>query len=57
MRVLITGGIGAIGLAIDEAMQKKYQVTTLSRNDCDLLSIQSIEKFLSEIDFCRSSYD
>ena len=50
MRVLITGGTGAIGLAIDEAMQKKYQVTTLSRNDCDLLSIQSIEKFLSEID-------
>jgi 3-oxoacyl-[acyl-carrier protein] reductase len=48
MRVLITGAAGALGVAISDAMQTKHYVKPLSRSECDLSSIKSIETFVSE---------
>lgn len=45
MKILITGANGYVGKSLTTAFSEKYQVTTISRKNLDLLDIESLKKF------------
>jgi len=52
MKILITGGNGNIAKMIRNNLQGyKYEITSLSRSDLDVLSFTQIEKYLTENKF------
>lgn len=46
MRILITGGNGNIAKMINKNLSYKYEIVNLSRNDLNVLSLESINKYL-----------
>lgn len=52
MKVLITGANGYIGNQLVKSFIRKYDVTALTRKDCDLSSYKEIDKW-----FAKKTYD
>jgi len=51
MKVLITGVNGYIGKSLYSALKNKYNVTTITRNECDLNNSESVNLFFKDKTF------
>jgi GDP-L-fucose synthase len=48
MKILITGGNGYVGKSLHCALKDKYDVTTITRNECDLNNSESVKLFFKD---------
>ena len=48
MRILITGANGYIGKSLYNALKDKYDVTAITRNECDLNNSESVNLFFKD---------
>lgn len=51
MKILITGGNGYIAKALFKVLSFKYDVTTITRNDLDLLNTRAVDSWFSDKHF------
>ena len=48
MKILITGANGYIGKSLYSALQDKYEVTTITRNECNLNDILAVNNYFQD---------
>ena len=48
MKILITGANGYIGKSLYSALQEKYEVTTITRNECNLNDILAVNNYFQD---------